>query len=258
MTHSASRLASPPRRIAFFLSPFACLLLILLAADTAFTQRRRASASTISSRAIVIDERLAALRSEPDLSAPLVQRLGRGRDVTITGTRRASDGVTFHRVAVTRNTRGWMQTESLASGRNAGDDERLLRLVRGSEGFDRIERARIFLELFPRSTLRPQALLLFGDAAASAAERLTRDAARRLDKAEMAATPAPPHSFMLNFQGIDRFNREGIRFTYEQAANRLRYDGASWREIVRRYPQSDEAAEARKRLAELPAGEGKR
>lgn len=255
MTHIARRSAfnSHPRlsRPSTLFRLFAYLLLAnaLLTIDV-HAQRRRPQASG-GGRAVVVDERLSALRSEPDLSAPLVQRLGRGREVTITGSRRAADGVMFTRVAVTRATRGWVQAESLASARRAGDDERLLRLVRGSEGFDRIERARLFLDLFPRSGLRPQALLLFGDAAAEAAEQLTRNAARRLDTDEMAANPAPPHSYMLNFQGLDRYNREGIRFVYDQAANRFRYDGASWREIVRRFPQSPEAEAARTKLSAL-------
>lgn len=253
MTH-VSRRPTPTAcpRSSIYTSLFTTFVCVLCA--TAFTandaqaQRRRPQTSG-GGRAVVIDERLSALRSEPDLSAPLVQRLGRGREVTVTGSRRSTDGVTFNRVAVTRATRGWVQAESLCSARRAGDDERLLRLARASEGFDRIERARLFLDLFPRSGLRPQALLLFGDAAAEAAEQLTRNAARRLDKDEMAANPALPHSYMLNFQGLDRFNREGIRFTYDRTMNRYRYDGSSWREIIRRFPNSPEAEVARTRLA---------
>lgn len=247
------------RRVTFNTLPLLMIALFIslsFAGDTVAQRRRGAAATGGGGRAVVIDERLSALRGEPDLSAPLLQRLSRGRDVTIMGMRRAADGVVFNRVAVSRRTRGWVQAESLVNARRAGDDERLLRLVRGSEDFDRIERARIFLDLFPRSPLRPQVLLMFGDAAEAAAERLTRDATRRLDKTEVAANPAPPHSYMLNFQGLDRYNREGIRFVYDRTANRLRYDGASWREIVRRHPQSVEAAEARKRLGLLAAAGG--
>jgi hypothetical protein len=228
------------------------LIAVLPSSDARGQKRRAANAGGGSGRAVVIDERLSALRSEPELSAPLLQRLSHGREVTITGTRRASDGVVFSRVAVTRRTRGWVQAESLALVRRAGEDERLLRLARATEGFERIERLRLFLEFFPTSKSRPQALLLIGDAAEAATERLTRDALRRLNVETSKANPAPPHSFMLNFQGLDRFNRAGLHFVFDKAANRFRYDGASWREILRRHPQSAEAATARERLEKLP------
>jgi hypothetical protein len=90
----------------------------------------------------------------------------------------------------------------LVSPARAGDDERLLRRGRGSVDFDRVERARIFLDTFPRSPLRPAALLLLGEAAGAAAARLSRDAARRLDAREMEAAGAPAHSYFLNFNGL--------------------------------------------------------
>src|SRR2546423_2570576 len=113
-------------------------------------------------RAVVVDERLAALRAEPSLTAPLVQRLGRGRLVAVVGAPRMHEGVSFYHVAVTRRTRGWLQVESVIAPARAREDGRLLRLIQNSEDFDRIARARIFLDEFPRSPLRPAVLLLFG------------------------------------------------------------------------------------------------
>ena len=52
----------------------------------------------------------------------------------------------------------------------------------------------------------------------------------------------------MNYNGLDRFNRAGITFVFDPAAKRFHYDGTSWREIVRRYPQSPEAEQARARL----------
>lgn len=238
------------------------ICIVALAPADSYAQRRRAqnrnvaaarSPTGITGRAVVIDERLSVLRSEPELSANFLQRLSHGREVTVSGSRTASDGVTFYRVAVTRNTRGWMQAESLASARRAADDARLLLLARNSNGFERVERARLHLELFPRSHARAQALLLLGDAANTAAETLTRNARRRIGAAETNSNPAPAHSFALNFQGLDRYAREGVRFTYDPAAKRYAYDGAAWREIVRRYARTPEAAEARKRIDALAA-----
>jgi hypothetical protein len=222
---------------------------LAMAHDARAQPQRRAPVG--GQRAVVVDERLAALRDEPELSARLLQRMSRGRMVAITGTRRAPDGVTFYRVAVTRRTRGWLQSDAVVSPARAGDDERLLRLIRGSEDFDRIVRARIFLEMFPRSSLRPAALLLYAEAAEEAARKLSREAARRLVEREMTAGGAPLHSYFLNYNGLDRYNRQGISFIYHRATKQFHYDGAAWRELVRRYPRSPEAAEARKRLDSL-------
>lgn len=198
--------------------------------------------------AIVVDERLSALRAAPNLSARLDQRLNRGRFVAIIGTQRSQDGLTFYQVKVTRRKRGWVQSNALVSPVRAADDERLLRLIRGSEDFDLIARARIFLNTFPQSSLRPAVLLLYGDAAEEAGSKLARDAGRRLNRGEMTAGGAPEFSYFMNFNELDRYNRQGIRFVFDPATKQFHYDGAAWREIVRRYPQSPEAAEARKRL----------
>ena len=205
-------------------------------------------------RAVVVDERLAALREAPSLRAPLVQRLGRGRLVAVMGAPHSTgEGVSFYRVAVTRRTRGWLQVESVVAPARAHEDERLWRLIQGSEDFDRLARARIFLDEFPRSPLRPAVLLLFGAEAEAAAARLSRDASRRLKESELRAAGAPLHSYFLNFNELDRYRRQGIIFTFDETARQFHYDGASWREILRRYPRSPEATEASKRLATLSA-----
>ncbi len=227
----------------------ALLACVCALAVPAPANKRRAPAG--GQRAVVVDERLAALRSEPSLSAPLVQRLGRGRAVSLSGAPRVSDGVSFYRVAVTRRTRGWLQAESIITPMRAGDDERLLRLIQASDDFERIARARIFLDEFPRSTLRPAVLLLFGTEAEAAAAQLSRDAARRLQETKLPADGAPLHSYYLNYNGLDRFNRNGVRFVFDRKEKKFHYDGASWRELVRRYPHSQEAATAQQRFAGL-------
>jgi hypothetical protein len=210
----------------------------------------------VGGAAVVVDERLSALRDAPDVSANLLQRLGRGRYVSVTGERRTRDGLTFLRVAVTSRTSGWIQAEALVRPSRAGEDARLLRLVKGSGEFDRLARARIFLEAFPRSPLRPAALLLFGDAAEDAAARLTREASRRLEPREMEAGGAPVPTYFLNYNGLDRYRRLGVVFTFDPAAKQFHYDGAAFREILRRHPKSPEASEARTRLQRLtPAPE---
>jgi hypothetical protein len=204
-------------------------------------------------RAVVVDERLAALREAPELSARLLQRMSRGRKVSITGSRRAPDDLMFYRVALTKKTFGWVQSDAVITPARKEDEERLMRLIRGSEDFDRLSRARIFLELFPKSLLRPIVLMLYAEAAEEAAGRLSRDASRRLDAHEMQAGGAPDYSYFLNYNGLDRYNRQGVAFLFDRSDKKFHYDGAAWREIVRRYPQSAEAEAARKHLAALAA-----
>ena len=223
----------------------AFLVLSYLFGAQSVAQKKRAGGGRV---AVVVDERLAALRDAPDFAANILQRMSRGRTVTVLGAKKASDGVMFYRVSVTRRTSGWLQSDAIIRPANDGDDERLLRLIKGSQGFDRIERAGIFLEMFPRSPLRPAALSILGAAAEAEAANLTRAAQRRLDAREIEAGGAPVHTYFLNYNGLDRFRRQGVVFTFDTATKQFHYDGSAWREILRRHPGSPEAVEARQRL----------
>ncbi len=214
----------------------------------AFAKRRVPAGGRI---AVVVDERLSALRATPELNGVLLRRVGRGAFVAVRGEKRNRAGIVFYRVNVTSRTSGWMQREALVSPSRAGDDARLLRLIKGSEDFDRIVRARIFLNMFSFSELRPEVLMIYAQAAEDIAGRLSRDAQRRLDENEMNAGGAPLFSYYLNFNELDRYNRQGITFVFDAREKRFRYDGEGWQEMVRRYPRSPEAAEARKRLAAM-------
>lgn len=221
-----------------------CLLFLILALQsTAFAQNRKPPSG--GRLAIVVDERLAALRVSPQLTGKLVRRLGRGRMVAIRSAKSGGDGITFFLVNVTRRTHGWIQREAVVSPSRVGDDRRLLDLIERSQGFDRIARARMFLDHFSRSTLRPKVLLLLGDAAEEIALKLSKDAARRLNG---NTGDAPEFSYYLNYTGLDRYNRLRIGFVFNKSTKRLHYDGAAWRELLRRYPKSPEALEAQKRL----------
>lgn len=189
--------------------------------------------------AVIVDERLSALRSTPDLSGKLVRRVGRGRFVSVRGWKKDSEGIVFYRVSVSSRTHGWMQREAVVSAATPGDDKRLSALILNSSDFDRIARTRIFLDQFPRSPLRPRMLLLLGEAAVAAAVRLSQEATRRLGEAEF--------SYYLNYTGLDRYNRQGVRFVFDRATRQFHYDGAAWRELIRRYPLAPEATEARKK-----------
>lgn len=239
------KVSSPHVRSFSFLLSLIISLLIFQSAGLA-QKRRPPRGGRI---AVVVDERLSALRELPELSGKLLQRISRGRLVAIRGERRTRGGIVFNRVNLTSRTRGWVQRDALVALSQKGEDEKLLRLIRASEDFDCIARARIFLDSFPRSALRPAVLLLYGDTAEAAAGRLSRDASRRLPVDQMVAVGAPEFSYFLNYTGLDRYNRQGIRFVFDRENKRFHYDGASWNEITRRHPRSPEATEARKRLA---------
>jgi hypothetical protein len=199
-------------------------------------------------RAVVVDERLAALRASPNLSGELLQRISRGRLVAIVGRKTVGE-IVFYRVKLSTRTEGWIQRDAVISPAVNGDDFRLVRLVRASTDWDQIVRAHIFLTTFKRSQWRPEVLLIYAEAAEAAASRLSRDATRRLDPKEISASGAPEFSYFLNFNGLDRYNRQGIRFIFDRVQKQLHYNGAAWREIIRLYPKSSQAVEARTRLA---------
>lgn len=222
---------------------FFLLIVVSLSAKISF-----AKPPTGGRLAVVVDERLAALRRTPELSGRLVRRLGRGRLVAIRASRKTTDGLVFFLVNVTTRTHGWIQREAVASPGRAGDDVRLFDLIKASHGFDQVARARIFLDYFPRSPLRPQVLFLLGKAAEQQAEKLSREAAKRLNG---ATGPGPEFSYFMNYSGLDRYNRQRVGFIFDAAVRRFHYDGAAWRELVRRYPKSPESAEARKHLGQL-------
>lgn len=196
---------------------------------------------------VVIDETLAVLRASPSLFADARRRLRRGREVRILGEHRA-DGVAFYEVAVSKKSAGWIQTDAVFGKFRKEDELRLARLALVSRGFEQMEITAQFLEIYPDSKLRPAILLLFGDLAEYAAAELSRSANKRLKLGEMAAIGAPVHSFYLNFGSLDRYRRLGIVYFFDPQTKKFYYNGKVWREITKKFPASNEAAEARKRL----------
>lgn len=244
-------------------SLFSAFLLILLV----FTLNTRAQKRRIPSKAVkkpaapqktvenantavVVDEKLAVLRVEPSLFARPIQRMRLGRVVSISGSKQA-DGVMFYRVSALPNNYGWLQAEAVVGKSKRGDDERMARLVQSFDGFEQIEAATLFLETFASSPLRPAILLLLGDLMEETALKISQEAARRLDRREMAASGAPLHSFYLNYASLDRYRRLGVGFLFNSNTKLLHYDGASWKEIIMKFPKSSEAVEAQKRLDAL-------
>src|SRR6185369_13200667 len=100
-----------------------CLLFILFVQITGFAQRKPPSGGRL---AVVVDERLAALRATPQLNGKLVRRLSRGRLVAVRSLKTNADGITFVLVNVSSRTHGWIQRDAVVSPSRLGDDRRLL------------------------------------------------------------------------------------------------------------------------------------
>lgn len=224
------------------------LFLFLLLTSNAFVIGQRQKAPAGGRLAIVVDERLAAVRETPQLTGKLVRRLGRGRLVAVRATKSGPDGITFLLVNLSSRTHGWIQREAVVSPSRTGDDEKMFELIKSSTEFDLVARARSFLDNFPRSRYRAEVLLLMGDAAEEVSAKLSREAARRITE---RPTSGPEFAYYLNHNGLDRYNRQGVGFVFEKSTKRLHYDGKVWRELVRRYPGTLEAAEAKERLKRL-------
>jgi len=201
----------------------------------------------VGQTAVVIDDTLSVLREKPSLYSPAIQRMHRGRKIQILGVAEA-DGVKFYRVTAPPASFGWVQADAVFGKFRADDEQRLARLVQATSGFEQIEIAVEFFNLYPDSKLRPAILLLYGDLLEDAAAKLTKDATSRLKRPEMAATGAPVYSYYLNFVSLDRYRKLGVTFLFDPAARVFHYDGASWNEIVGKFPNATEASEAKKRL----------
>jgi hypothetical protein len=226
---------------------------ILTLASITDAQKRRNTAvrsAEIGQIAMVMDESISVLRSRPSLYAEPAQRLRMGRKVKIMGVVEA-DGVKFYRVTAMPPATGWIQADAVFGKFRATDEERFARLVHAANGFDQIEAAVHFFNTYPSSQFRAPLLLLFGDLVEDLAVKLARDAGNRLSRRMMAASGAPLHSYYLSYVGLDRYRKLGVTFLFNPVTRRYHYDGAAWKEAVAKYPNTNEGAEARKRLDSL-------
>src|SRR5260370_17568215 len=200
----------------------ALILVVLVSAPDAFGKKRIPPGGGV---AVVVDERLSALRVAPDLTARLRERLSRGHLVSIRGERTTADGLKFYRVALSSRTFGWLQSDAVVVPWRAGDDRRLLTLIENSDEFDRIVRAKTFIDAFPQSLLRSKVLAIYAGEAEDVADKLTRDAGRRFAKNELPPIGAPEFSYYLNYNGLDRYNRAGITFHFDLTTRKFSYYG---------------------------------
>ena len=201
-------------------------------------------------RAYVADNRLSALRRQPDQQSAVLQRLQIGHKVYIIGPAGISGtSAEFYRVAVSRRTRGWMLRESIIIPTRASEDVKLLKLIEnGEDGIDQLTMCRLFLNCMRRSPLTPRVILLMGEEADRQANLVSKRARSRLLKYSTKENPSALRALYLNDPGLDRYSRLGLRFDFNPESGEYTYDGQAFRELISRYPDSAEAATARKHL----------
>jgi len=227
-------------------------LIVFYGGATSVAQTRRAQVVE-GRRAVVCEERLSVLRTRPEITAPLVQRLRRGRIVGVTGATRSRDGLLYLRVTVTRRTRGWILSEAVVRSGQRTDAERLMELIEtASDDFVKLKLARICADEFRGTEIAARALFLMGETAERVAQQLTRLAQRRIKEEARNR-----RIYLLNDVGLDRCNRMGIGFQTDLEGDQLIYDGAAYRELLRRYPRAPEANQAKEKLKKsvVPGGD---
>lgn len=241
----------------------AMLLLISFGSQTAARQKPNASGNSGAvnapakrltlSKAFVVDDRLSTLRREPDLQSEVIHRLRLGRAVyivgTARGTARTNADTLYCRVAVTRRTRGWVLGSALALPWKPGEDKRVMKLIEATrDGLDRISLCRLLIERFPQSQLVPRALLLMGEEADRAAQSLTHRARKRLADASDDNWNASTRDYFLNDVGLDRYSKLHIVFDFNESTSEYVYDGRAYADLVRRFPDREEAGRAREHI----------
>ncbi|OYT73542.1 MAG: hypothetical protein CFK52_01070 [Chloracidobacterium sp. CP2_5A] len=206
------------------------------------------TARTSARAAFVVDAGLAALRVTPSPNGDLKQRLRVGRRVYVLGRPRTADGRAYLFVAVTRRTRGWLDQRAVARASQPSDAARLLALARAETGgYERLRLCRLFESLFRQSPQMPASLLLLGETADAEAQAIQRRAERRARQRATSGN-ADEAAYFDNDPALDRYNRLGVKFRYDLAQKRYRYDGAAYRRLAKQYPRAPEAEKARQWL----------
>jgi hypothetical protein len=125
-----------------------------------------------------------------------------------------------------------------------------MRLIEtASEGLDRIVLCRILTGSFSRSPLAPRALIAMAEEAERAAAGLGQRARRRLGQIDARAASATMGDYYLGDSPLDRYSRLGIFFNFNEATAEYVYDGRAYREVIKRFPNTEEARLAARRLA---------
>ena len=233
------------------------VLLIVSNSAAQITQQPRGAVTSSTSeapgwprypKAFVIDDRLSALRREPKLQSEVIRRIRLAQRVFIVGINKPKGTEPlFYRVAVTRRTRGWIHASALATPGRRDQEQRIMSLIaQSTDGIDRITLCRIIIERFAQSRFVPRAMLLLGEEAERVADALSQRTRRRL--AEVRGGEASLRDYYLSDAGLDRYSRLGIVFDFNETTGQFAYNGKAYRDLLRRFPNVEEAKLARQRL----------
>lgn len=193
---------------------------------------------------MVVDERLSALRASPDMRSELKQRLRKGRLVGVLSLKESKTGERYFLLAVSRRVRGWALADAIVRSGRPADAERLFGLMEETEDdFTLVRLARLCADEFRATAFAPRALLLLAAAAEKAAERLTKDCRRGAGDQE-----TDRRTLFLSHPALDRYNRVGVTYEYDASTDRIVYDGGAYRELLRRFPKSEQAQTAASKL----------
>lgn len=228
------------------------LFFVATSAQTFPIKKRKTT--IVGVRAVVYDERLSALRIKPDIKSPIIQRLHRDREVGIIGKPvKVKGGPIFQPVMVSRNTRGWVIADALSLPQRGRDAARMMNLIdETKDDFNRARLARLCADQYRGNVVAAKALLKLGEATEHAAIRLSRDAKKRIGELdEELDKNLSQRDYMLNYVGLDRYNKIGATFDYDEASGNLIYDGGAYQEISKKYPRSPEAVTAHERLEKI-------
>ena len=121
-----------------------------------------------------------------------------------------------------------------------------MKLIEATDSVDKITLCKLLCEHFGKSKLVPRAMLLLGEESERVADTLSQRTRRRL--AEVRGAVAKTRDYYLSDAGLDRFSKLGVVFDFNEASGAFVYDGRSYRELIKRFPGSKEAQQARPRL----------
>ena len=199
-------------------------------------------------RAFVVDDRLSAIRREPDEGSPVLHRLRLAHQVFLVEYKNRGTS-TYSRVAISRKTRGWLHKAAVVVPGRAGDDIALLKLIKSTgDPADRMVLCRLMDDHFKNSPVEKQSLLLLGEEADRVAKTLSKRANKRLAGLNTDVLRAGKRDYYANDPRLDRYSRLSVRFTYNEGTAEYVYDGSAYSTVIRRFPDSEEAGIARLRL----------
>jgi len=131
----------------------------------------------------------------------------------------------------------------------AGEDRRILDLIEATDGTEKITLCRLLFQSFSYSRLVPRGMLFLGEESERIAGTLSQRTRRRL--AEVRGAVASIRDYYLSDAGLDRYSKLGVVFEFNETALEFVYDGKAYRDVVKRFPRSEEASLALERLASI-------